>query len=592
MKQIIQKILISVVGLCASISAYAYDFEVDGIGYTITSFTDLTVCVSKLVDDKATKVIIPESVEYKSKSLKVTDIATGAFAYKTALIEVSLPNTISYIPEKAFSGCTSLTVINFPSNITRIGEYAFSGCTSLTSFSIPDGIQHIQGSTFEGCESLTKIDLPSKLRSIGGYAFKKTGLQTIEIPDSVVSLGTSAFSESALVEIYLPDGIKTIPSACFRGCKELRNITFSSSISYIEEYAFGGCIALQELTLPENLEKIGDGAFGACSALKKISLPENLKSLGDAFGSCESLTELRIPSGVKSISADILWYCPKLSKLTIGKGLSGTPFDRFYRRIPIGNHYPPEEFRTVYYYEALAGSYDIYDRYGTTYLNGLKDFIIEDSNEEFSIKGTVIDGTVFPLFANTNLDYYYVGRPLVDIHGWEGKDYSLQTEKEQGTGHIKKLEIGGGCTSVPYFYQKIDTLKLGENIKEFDLQNIYKEDIVRIECLANVPPKITDIKSNFPAKVYTDATLYVPFGCKEAYEKADVWKNFWNICEISSGESSGISNVLGKENNGTYDVYNVAGLLIGKSYDMAKIKKLPKGIYILTNKSKQCKIKI
>ena len=37
--------------LCTSTSATAYDFEIDGIAYTITSLTDLTVCVDHLTKD-------------------------------------------------------------------------------------------------------------------------------------------------------------------------------------------------------------------------------------------------------------------------------------------------------------------------------------------------------------------------------------------------------------------------------------------------------------------------------------------------------------------------------------------------------------
>ena len=45
-----------------SIQTFAYDFEVDGIQYTITSLTDLTVQVDGMSDKTVSSVIIPNAV--------------------------------------------------------------------------------------------------------------------------------------------------------------------------------------------------------------------------------------------------------------------------------------------------------------------------------------------------------------------------------------------------------------------------------------------------------------------------------------------------------------------------------------------------
>lgn len=91
--------------LCTSTSATAYDFEVDGIAYTITSLTDLTVCVDHLTKKDTTKINIPENVEYKSKKLTVTSLNKGAFTNNNTLSEVILPNTITSIGDEAFCCC-------------------------------------------------------------------------------------------------------------------------------------------------------------------------------------------------------------------------------------------------------------------------------------------------------------------------------------------------------------------------------------------------------------------------------------------------------------------------------------------------------
>ena len=106
-----------------------------------------------------------------------------------------------------------------------------------------------------------------------------------------------------------------------------------------------------------------------------------------------------------------LWECPNLKKLTIGSGLMRLP-------VYAEHGYNP----TSYGYSTLGGYYHytsqqgIYGPYITdiTYLTGLKQVIINDSPEKFSIRGfQVNDNTTTPAFANLDIDYYYVGRPLI-----------------------------------------------------------------------------------------------------------------------------------------------------------------------------------
>lgn len=550
--------------LCLSISVSAYDFEVDGIAYTITSLTDLTVGVEKLVSTDLTEAHIPENVEYKNKNLKVTSVANNAFKGNEKLNMICLPNTIVYIGSSAFMNCSSLTTINMPESLTYIGANAFENCTSITTFNIPLGVEQINSRTFYGCKSLLNIDIPSNIKSIGAAAFTNSGLQSISIPSSVVSLGESTFAGTEIESIHLPNGIDIIPTACFSRCSKLCQVSFSSSI--INSEAFRNCVALRQISLPENLSTIGSKAFAGC----------------------ENLEKMIIPSGVTSIAPDILWECSKLETLKIGSGLEGFPVFAYHS---YGTHQSYEYSTLGSFYSAAQNYYN--GPYNTksdiAYLEAVRNFIIDDSEDAFSIKGFYCNQTCTPPFTNIELDYYYVGRPLIDIQKWNSTTGSVEftVDIKQGTGRIKKLEIGGSCTTIPYFYQKIDTLKLGSKIKIIHLGKIYKEDIVKIECLSTEPPTITN--GDFPTNVYTDALLLVPSGCKDIYAKAEIWKNFWNIQEAE--EESGILDITDDRNcDINYQVYNLAGNLILKSDDKAEIHKLPKGIYIIISKAKRYKI--
>ncbi len=146
MKHFCHKICLVVLACFSYLSASAYDFEADGLYFTITSLKDLTVSVDGAVNKDTDKIVIPQTVVYKGRTLTVTSVGDNAFSgssYYSAspLQSVTLPNTILSIGEYAFS-YTSIKDIRFPSSLTSIGEYAFS-CTSIKDIRFPSSLTSI-----------------------------------------------------------------------------------------------------------------------------------------------------------------------------------------------------------------------------------------------------------------------------------------------------------------------------------------------------------------------------------------------------------------------------------------------------------------
>ena len=290
----------------------------------------------------------------------------------------------------------------------------------------------------------------------------------------------------------------------------------------------------------------------------------------------------------------IIWDCPNISKLSIGEDLDSLPFE-----------YDDDNNSYIAYYRTL-GSYcsvkyrgysgEVGVRTSETYLENLKELIIRDSPNTLSLKGFYIDDRTWPAFGNLDLDYFYVGRPLTNIQQWSVQykygNKNFKISYPQGTGNIKTLEISGFCTENPYIYQKIDTLILGKNITNVIPENLYKDNLKSITCFSTLPPTITEMNA-FPTHVYTDATLYVPYGCKEVYSEALGWKNFWNIVEMDP--SAGVDSInYGNESmeSDEVDVYSVDGCLIEHKTEFSKIKDLPKGLYIIVSEKGSRKINI
>ena len=103
----------------------------------------------------AADVTIPSC--YKGKP--VTAINNAAFP-NSAVTSVTIPDSITSIPDAAFVNCSQLTNISIPNSVTYIGYSAFSSCTSLKSITLPSSLRTIGNSAFAGCPSSMTVTYP------------------------------------------------------------------------------------------------------------------------------------------------------------------------------------------------------------------------------------------------------------------------------------------------------------------------------------------------------------------------------------------------------------------------------------------------
>lgn len=150
---------------------------------------DNTAVIVTKYNGIAADVTIPS--RYKGKP--VTAINNAVFP-NSAVTSVTIPDSVTSIPDAAFVNCSELTNISIPNSVTYIGLSAFSSCTSLKSITLPSSLRSISEALFFGCSQLTTIQIPDSVSSIQAYAFYNCGkLETIRIPVSVTSIGDYAF---------------------------------------------------------------------------------------------------------------------------------------------------------------------------------------------------------------------------------------------------------------------------------------------------------------------------------------------------------------------------------------------------------------
>lgn len=157
MKHFCHKICLVVLACFSYLSASAYDFEADGLYFTIISPKDLTVSVDGAVNKDMDKIVIPQTVVYKNKTLTITRVGSEAFKSYKNLQSISFPNTMLSIGESAFEEDELLADVVLPDSLLRIGSNAFSDCSSLESIKIPSNVTKIGYNAFYFCKSLRAI---------------------------------------------------------------------------------------------------------------------------------------------------------------------------------------------------------------------------------------------------------------------------------------------------------------------------------------------------------------------------------------------------------------------------------------------------
>lgn len=271
MKRIYTTLLLAAITLFACQTVSAYDFEVDGIYYNLNT-SDMTATVTSGNEKYTGEVVIPSSVTYNTKTLKVTTIGKYAFSRCTSLTSVTIPNSVTTIGAYVFSGCTSLTSFVIPNSVTEIGYGAFKSCTSLSSITIPNSVTTIDDFAFSGCTSLSSVTIPNSVTEIGAAVFSGcTSLSSITIPNSVTVINSSAFSRcTSLTSIAIPNGVTEIGGRAFSECTSLSTVVLSENLKKIDYETFQGCSQLTSISIPAHVTDIDRSAFSNCGNLGKF----------------------------------------------------------------------------------------------------------------------------------------------------------------------------------------------------------------------------------------------------------------------------------------------------------------------------------
>ena len=471
---------------------------------------------------------IPKEVLYNGNRYGVTHIESCAFMNCTELTEVTLPESVVGIFMDAFCNCRKLKSITLPEKVSSdyfwtseesfyVGRSAFSSCTRLEEITLPEGTQELSESAFDNCYSLKSITLPSTLKNIGSSTFASCEAMTsitIKAATPPTLEDTNVFESCSGATLYVPAGSKEDYAAA-DGWNQLASIqeftpSYQDGDTFYAKNDDGVRIAYKVISTAENTCQVGDGnaaaiaqeytgdvnipalangfrvqavgdyAFSNCNA-SAITLPDGIKTIGNwVFLNCHRITTLSLPIGVTDIGWNAIESCSKLEALFWPSTITS-------RGLPTVSNCP-----------ALSRIESDDMPYGDC------NAVISRGSVELGCKTTVIPDGIITI--GSYAFYSCTGLTSVSLPN---------SVKVIGSNAFERCN---GLTSI-----------------------ILPEQVSRIEWSAFDCSNLQEVTAMMttPATIYSNtfsnrsnATLYVPAGCKAAYEAANYWKEFKEIVEL------------------------------------------------------------
>lgn len=358
---------------------------------------------------KVEEVYIPANVEKIGDSMFRDCKTLKKITFADGCKITSIPDQMFYVTGSSSTSTNQLTSIRVPANVETIGQYAFRGCRKVTSFTfeegsklrklsgavfqymtlqeltIPDSVTDLDGNVFNGMSSLKILNLPAGFTNISTMGNQQqsnflfdgcTALTTVNIDENnpyFKSVDGVVFTKDGKSLIYFPrakkignlvegstttyDGKYVTPAGCqtigtyaFKQNSNLKDLTISADLLYINREAFASSY-ISKLTFADrdSTLSIGDQAFNGCSYLGSagkdtLTIPAEVEINGDwafrstrygkvvfeegntttsllrTFNSCTYLTEVTgLPEYITSMDQTFTG-CTKLTKVEFAEG--------------------------------------------------------------------------------------------------------------------------------------------------------------------------------------------------------------------------------------------------------------------------------
>ncbi len=429
------------------------------------------------------KITIPSEVE----GLKVTKIDHSAFKDCAGITEVSVPNSVEDIANYGFQNCTSLKTVALNNGVKKLQWRVFDGCTSLTTVTGINKLEYISSDVFRGTPWLE--DLPDGLLYLGKVLFMYKGTMpdntTINIKEGTTQIAYRALFEcKGLVGLSIPESLTTIESGNFYENNLSKIIVAPGNKKYDSR---DNCNAIIETstntlihgcktsTIPNTVTTLGDYSLAYCSGLTSIVIPSSVDSIADgAFAQCDNLTTVLIGKGTRKIVNNPFYGCRKL------------------RSISVATNNPYIDSR-------------------------------DDCN-------AIIEKSTGKLLVGCAATKIPASTKAIGVYAF----YNLTIKSISIPDQVESI----GNYAFPYLYNGLRSLTIGKSVKQIGKGAFIQADSLRyirsfIEEPFDLDESVFTGSESAVNRVYDNAILYVPVGCRVNYMTTIGWNKFKKIVEVA-----------------------------------------------------------
>lgn len=410
-----------------------------------------------------------------------------------------------------------------------IEDYAFYGCTELINVRTPNSVTEIKRYAFRNCENLESIDIPNSFKKINSTAFldcnmlKEVNYNTKNPIPADEDLLWSLYDQATLYVAIggLGKARSTVPWKYFANIEEK---------SFANENSYPAVVKINNLeyTLYENRTAQVNMQYGTLD--KVITIPAKIEynnieytiiHVADyALKGHNEVEELRIECESPSIGKSVFSEMQQLRKV-------------FYN---IQRPLPDDEYdysATMFGYSPFVDCNKLKDVEFGPNVKMIMPYMFGTSQLDSINIPDGVEGISHNCFGSSTLKKATLGR-------------DIQTIRFASFGNCQKLEtVVYNCRNVlvpneiwvngyPPFGDRTPLLKnlyIGSEVETIPDRLFSKvSTLEKIIVYATTPPICASACFN---STKTDKTkLYVPFGTKNLYEQAPIWKNFTNIEEL------------------------------------------------------------
>ncbi len=135
---------------------------------------------------------------------RTTAIANYAFYYCEDLSDITIPNTVKSIGDRALSRCNFTSVV-IPEGVEYLGSALFNVNNNLVQVSVPNSVTTMADGVFMNCPNLKVVNLPEGMTEIPARTFNGAGIETFTFSENIETVGTSAFWSCTKLETIIVD---------------------------------------------------------------------------------------------------------------------------------------------------------------------------------------------------------------------------------------------------------------------------------------------------------------------------------------------------------------------------------------------------